>query len=260
MELSTSLLVTRILAGIVFTLWSIEMIFVANQKQTQAIWSFENLIQDLTRGLPGPRVLKALLSSSRALYILPTIQLIGAIGLIWDLKPVVVVSLFIGHILTSIRFRGTFNGGSDMMANVVLMGLFIASLSESNVVQSAGLVYISIHLFLSYLKAGLVKLRSQDWRSGQALFIFLKRSPILRARKVGSFLAKHGGHARFLCWMVIGFELSFILIPFGHHLILFWALTAVLFHLLNFYFWGLNRFFWIWLTAWPSLIYVSNLI
>lgn len=102
-----------------------------------------------------------------------------------------------------------------------------------------------------------MKVVNPDWRSGRALrdvFLF-------SAYPVSENLRSLADHPRLLFvagWTVIILELAF---PFA--LIsaptLFAALTLTAsFHLANAVLFGLNRFFWLWLAAYPSLIWFQG--
>jgi hypothetical protein len=81
--------------------------------------------------------------------------------------------LLVSHLAVGARFRGTFNGGSDYMMSVTLLGLSLAACSSSALAVTAGLAYICVQLVLSYFIAGLVKVRHGAWRNGEALAMLL---------------------------------------------------------------------------------------
>jgi hypothetical protein len=161
--------------------------------------------------------------------------------------------------LIAIRWRGTFNGGSDAMTFQILLTIFVSRLFPDNqVVQKFALVYVAIQLVLSYTIAGLVKLRNEKWRSGEALQHFLRFSNAARNRKLQSRLINSNGLSRGLSWLIIGFECAFPVAVMNSKVCLIMLCFAFLFHLANFYFFGLNRFVFAWVAAYPALYLVSR--
>jgi len=74
--------------------------------------------------------------------------------------------LFVITLLTSLRFRGVFNGGSDAMTLSVLLAL--AFFPKNMAAYS-----IAIQVGISYCIAGWVKLKEPAWIQGRALKLFL---------------------------------------------------------------------------------------
>jgi hypothetical protein len=119
--------------------------------------------------------------------------------------------------------------------------------------------YLSLQLILSYFISGWVKVINPDWRSGRALRDVFQFS----AYPVSESLRQWSDSPRLLLsmsWGVILFELLF---PFS--LISSTSLTIALiitasFHFSNACLFGLNRFFWIWITAYPSILWFQQRI
>ena len=116
-----------------------------------------------------------------------------------------------------------------------------------------------VQLVLSYFVSGWVKLVNPEWRRGEALCDVFRFS----AYPVSEGLRRLADQPRFLFvmgWAVILFELAFplsLLDPVALKLAL---LCAAGFHFSNACFFGLNRFFWIWLCAYPALIWFQDRI
>lgn len=168
--------------------------------------------------------------------------------------------LFLGNLLILIRWRGAFNGGSDFMTLVVLTGLLIAygvaAGGDAELGMRAGLWYVCIQAVTSYFISGWVKILRPEWRSGEAMTIFLNGAvygplpaghPLRRPR-----LALLGS------WAFILWECAF---PFAlvnpAHAVAFCAVAAC-FHFLVFTFFGLNRFFWAWMCSFPAIIWCAG--
>lgn len=148
-------------------------------------------------------------------------------------------------LLQAVRFRGNFNGGSDAMTLVVLLGLALARTPWLR--PQIGLGYIAAQLVLSYFLAGVYKLRGADWRDGSALPALL-RLPQYRAQLVlPAWLARWSGYA------VIAWECAFPLAFLDRRLALGAMALGIGFHAFNAAVLGLNRFLWAWLAAYPAL-------
>jgi len=170
--------------------------------------------------------------------------------------------LLVSQVLISIRFRGAFNGGSDFMTLVVLMGIAVGAVATPwtgpTLAWQAGLWVISIQALSSYFLSGTVKLRYAGWRNGRALPALLDggihgpldpHSP-LRRRHVATFSS----------WAFILWEAAFPLAMIDPRITTFWCAIGMVFHFLVWWYFGLNRFFWAWLATFPALIGCATMI
>jgi hypothetical protein len=151
--------------------------------------------------------------------------------------------------------------GADQMNLIITVTLFIVYTINTEVIYKAGLIFIASQSILSYLAAGIAKLRSAKWRSGQAVF------EIMNTRTYGyQSVANKLWHApRFvniiLCWVVIFFEILFITLLFLPEPWLYiFICCGIIFHLYNAVAMGLNNFFLAFLATYPALLYVHTLI
>ena len=260
MNLMIAIMMTTFLLAFTMLIQAIELLLLIRKGSLLNIWSFKNISQDLQKGLPlSPKWIEILFSdkSFRVIIILQIVSALGA-GML-SLWPFLIL-LFFTHLIFCIRFRGTFNGGSDMMTFVVLTGVIVANVSSSVEVQKFAMLYIAVHAIYSYFKAGLVKVKNKDWRSGKALPLFLKQSLFSDIHKLAGWLQDRPKVSMILCWAVIVFELSSILLPFLSFAFVFYFLLAVLFHFFIYISFGLNRFFWIWMAAWPAIFMAMTLV
>ena len=167
--------------------------------------------------------------------------------------------LFVGNLLILIRWRGAFNGGSDFMTLVVLTGLLISqvvgALGHVELGWQAGFWYIAIQAITSYFMSGAVKLLRREWRNGSAMTIFLNGAIY------GPLSATHPLRNKWLTllgsWGFIVWEILFPLSLLDPQLAAVFCAVAALFHFLVFWFFGLNRFFWAWLCAFPAIVWCS---
>lgn len=165
-------------------------------------------------------------------------------------------ALFVNALFILRRFQGPYNGGSDLLSLLLITCLCAVHLMPSTQWQEYVFGYLALQVIFSYFKSGLSKVIHADWRTGRALrdvFLF-SVYPVSEATR------RWTERPRLLCavsWAVILLELLF---PFAliAQPLLFAGLAAMLvFHLANFVMFGFNRFVWVWLAAYPSLIWLQ---
>lgn len=193
--------------------------------------------------------------------ILTITQLLLCLGLIFSSQVFVLAALLILFLQNAFFWRGPFNGGSDSMTALVLMAVFVWRLGEVWVPVKFGgslaMGYVGLQVLLSYVIAGLVKLKHSSWRRGEAL------GQILQTTVYGKMELSPVFSIPAVSWLLIFFELSIIgALVFAKSNVLYllmWLSIALVFHLLNAWFLGLNRFVLAWLAAYPALIWLLKL-
>lgn len=225
------------------------MSFELAQRLTEAMMALCFLQQGLEhmkgfgdeRALHAPRMaLAALLLAGIA----PACALLGLLGL--------------GLALLA-RFDGPYNGGSDKMGLLILTCLCAARWAPTQVLAETALAYLAVQLTLSYFISGWVKVWNPEWRSGRALVDVFRFS----AYPVGETLRGWAARPRPLWlggWAVILFELAFPLALLDKAALAPALGIAACFHFSNACFFGLNRFFWIWISAYPSIWWAQERI
>lgn len=262
-----ALAVVAALLALSVALQSLELLSVRRDFAAQGVFSWQ-VIRDDVAALPRPlrALLDALLDDGRFVLLLG-VQLGLALVLPWTSGALVPLALLLTGLLVCVRFRGTYNGGSDAMTLVVMLGLWVARLGPEpahagllagSVWQRAGLGYIGAQLVLSYLLAGVAKLREPRWREGRALPRLLRAHQYAVPASLQHALSSPP-RAFAASWLVMLFECAFPgapwLGPVGCALVLAAGAT---FHLVNVVALGLNRFFWAWLAAYPALLFWSG--
>lgn len=181
---------------------------------------------------------------------------------LWGPTAAATLFLLASQVLISIRHRGAFNGGSDFMTLVVLMGIAVGALATpwvgAALAWKAGLWVISIQALSSYFLSGTVKLRYAGWRDGRAL-------PALLDGGIYGPLAphsplRHRQVAMTCSWAFILWEAAFPLAMIDPGITTLWCVIGAVFHFLVWWFFGLNRFFWAWLATFPALIGCASMI
>jgi hypothetical protein len=252
-DINQALIWTENLLAIALLVQSTELLRISSYPSFQSIWSLENLKADFYPIFIFPKPLIHFLFSISGFRLILMGIFTLAVGSFFYSPFMVYFFIGILHILVNMRFRGNFNGGSDTMTFVIISGLCIANFSDSENVKKIGLIYIGIHGLYSYFKAGLAKVRHADWRTGKAISQFLHYGVLNPKSRFIKTIENNAPLHFFLSWATLCFELGIIILLFAPRFTLFYALLAAAFHLAVFFMFGLNRFFWIWLAAWPGI-------
>ncbi len=178
-----------------------------------------------------------------------------------SLAGVAVQVLLLGSsIWLTLRSRGPVCGGSDAMFFQVQLGLLIASLGVwVPILTKLGLGWIAAQSVLSYLLAGVAKLRNRGWWNGRALQNLLASDGPYVVFAPARRLASHRLTCVALGGGVVLLELLFpavLVLPAEGKLVL--LALAFTFHLLNALVLGLNRFVWAWLATYPAILVVGG--
>lgn len=174
----------------------------------------------------------------------------------WQPLWVLLALLLIGVMLLQC-FQGPYNGGSDRLGLLMLCMLALAHALPVARWRELALGYLAVQVTLSYFIAGWVKLRNPAWRSGRALRDVFEFSayPVSEALRQW---ANAPARLQIASWAVMSFELAFPLALLTPITLYGALLLGASFHLANACLFGLNRFFWIWLAAYPSLLWLQQ--
>lgn len=166
-------------------------------------------------------------------------------------------ALWVCFVVQLHRYQGPYNGGADKMALLIVTCLGLAHLAPQPLGAELAIAYLAVQLTLSYFVSGWVKVTNRDWRSGSVLRDVFEISAYPVSERLRRW-ADRPGMLRAASVGVIGFELAFpfsLLHPVG--LVLGLSVAAV-FHLANACLFGLNRFFWIWVSGYPALFWFQD--
>jgi len=167
----------------------------------------------------------------------------------WVLLLLLIISLAMLY-----RFQGPYNGGSDRMSLLILCCLCLVHFAPTLRLQEIAFGYLALQLILSYFISGWVKVKNPQWRSGRALRDVFQFSayPVSEQLRLWSKLP---WLLFTMSWSVILFELIFPFALLSNTSLYIALVIAAIFHFTNACLFGLNRFFWIWITAYPSLLW-----
>ena len=197
------------------------------------------------------RSLEHLAREGAALLFAPSLAICA--GLAAGIAPgVMCAALLVNAVFWLRRFAGPYNGGADRMGLLILMCLTLAAWAPG--AREVAFGYLGAQVALSYFISGWVKVTNADWRSGAALgdVFAVSAYPVAESWRA---LSARPRLMRAAAWAVMGFELLFPLALTSAPTLYAALAVGAAFHLANACLFGLNRFFWIWLTAYPSLIW-----
>ena len=183
------------------------------------------------------------------------VKLILAVFLILGIQTawVSILLLLLGLLILHL-FQGPYNGGADRMSLLILCCLCLVYFLPTQHWKEMAFGYLSLQLILSYFISGWVKVRNPEWRNGQALKDVFQFSAYPVSESLRSW-SKSPRMILTMSWAVILFELLFPFSVFSHISLTIALILATIFHFANACLFGLNRFFWIWIAAYPSIIW-----
>ena len=276
---------------------ALELLWVRRAMANTGVFAWPVLRAELAAAPVWVRAPADRVMSYRGIVVVLVVQLASALALPWLAHPVLPWLVLSCALVVAIRFRGTYNGGSDAMLVVVMIALGVARSAPSLAIDelaagalttgslsaggltadelaagrlaaagppagafaasglaAAGLAYAAAQLVLSYFIAGIAKLRDPAWRAGRAMPV-LVRLPQYRVPAWTAAVLSRPVIARLATWSILAFECSFPPV-FAHPTICHALLICGAgFHLANAIVFGLNRFLWTWLAAYPALLY-----
>ena len=182
-------------------------------------------------------------------------RLLLAILLIIGFQTIWVVSLLLllGLIILQ-RFQGPYNGGADRMGLLILCCLCLVHFAPTPRLQEIAFGYLALQLVLSYFISGGVKIINRDWRSGRALSDVFQFSAYPVSEQLRLWI-KFPHLLLFMSWAVMTFELLFPFSLLSSVSLALALIIASIFHFANACLFGLNRFFWVWIAAYPSILW-----
>lgn len=252
LDAAHALRLVELLAAAAVMQGSLELLVTRRALSDDGTWRWPTLARELPWLAP--------LLAYRPFLVLLGARLVAAVLLLAGVHRGTAVVLWVTSLLVNIRFRGSSNGGSDMMLMVVLSALVVAQLGASSpLLVNVALVYIAAQATLSYFIAGVVKIVNAPWRSGAALASFLATPHFGTPAALRQVMSGRGALLA-ASWSVMLFECLFPVALLGPAPAIAMATIACCFHLGNVAAFGLNRFLLAWAATWPAVIYASSLI
>lgn len=152
---------------------------------------------------------------------------------------------------------GPKNGGADQMTGILLLSLFAMRLGgDESALTKGALYFLGIQSGLSYFIAGFVKAVNRSWWNGSAIKNLARIQKYPLPNRLRNWI-NNSGVAQKATGSLLVFELCF---PFAF-LNVAWAtgfiFLGAIFHLMNAYVLGLNRFFWSWIATYPAIFFCA---
>lgn len=244
------------LAGIAAAISALELLVVRRALADDGVFRWATLRRDLARAPAVMRAIADTLGSYRGTLLVLGVQLVAAIALALPglEHPAPAWLVFACALTISVRFRGSYNGGSDSMLLVVVLAVALARSAPGTGIELAALAYCAAQLVLSYFIAGISKLRDPAWLRGTAL-PQLVQLPQYAVPAWAAALLSRPTLAALAAWAMLAFECASpaaLVAPTVCAALLAFGAT---FHLVNAIVFGLNRFLWAWPAAYPALVY-----
>lgn len=256
MTLEKTIQATTLLLGFSLLIQSLEMLAIHKKIGQHSAWDWNHIRGEFNF---LPQFLQKLLDWFYAKHFKDLVWLQLSLIALLEFYPRWPFSLLLALtcLLIGWRFKGVFNGGSDYMTMAQLLGLTL-SLSKPNNTYTLklGLYYIALQTTLSYFIAGVVKLRNRSWRNGMALEVFLSHSNYSVPRRLQSFF-RYPLISIASAWGVILWECLFPAIWLMPTLTPVFLMMGFLFHLGNFFTFGLNRFVFAWIASYPAIVFCT---
>ncbi len=148
--------------------------------------------------------------------------------------------------------------GSDQMSLIIFVAVGVHQVfPEDAQIGQASLWFIAIQGCLSYCVAGIAKVTSPVWRSGEAVRrIFGTRT--YGTRRSAAAVRGRDGVCAALAWLVISFECTFpFALTFGKTGFAVYAAIGIAFHISNAVIMGLNTFVWAFVATYPAILFCA---
>jgi len=249
---------TQKLIALAIALETLELLKTRDTLSENGIWKWSILKKEFE---VFPNVFQkffALIFSYNNFTYLLLARLTLAILAIFFYWPTPIILLSILTVFTYMRWRGTVNGGSDYMTIIVLLTLAIAMTFETSPkIVLACLWYITIQTCSSYFIAGISKLKQKGWRNGEALGAYLCSNLYVTPLAAQRF-ATNSFLILLASWTIIIFECAFPFALVRPDICAALIGIALVFHLANFYIFGLNRFLFTWSATYPALYFCAK--
>jgi hypothetical protein len=148
--------------------------------------------------------------------------------------------------------------GSDQMSLIIFVAVAICKVFPGDVhVAQASLWFIAVQGCLSYFVAGIAKVISPVWRSGEAVRRVLG-TRTYGSRRSASLVSGRAGVCVALSWLLMLFECTFPLaLAFGKSGFAVFAVLGIFFHVTNAAIMGLNTFVWAFVATYPAIFFCA---
>ncbi|MFD2909765.1 hypothetical protein ACFSX9_13590 [Flavobacterium ardleyense] len=224
---------------------------------TVGLFQYDKLIHDKRKYFKNIYQRLPYLFSFKGYFALMIIRLICLLLLLLSFHWSLFLLLFIIQLIFNLRNIYSLSG-ADQMQNIILFGLLIISFNINSNIASLTVFFISVQMLLSYFFTGFHKIKSKKWRNGDALLLVLN-SETFGNSTFQKLLYNNKFISIIISWVIILVQLSFIIVLFINPQLTVYFLTILfLFHLSIAFSMGLNHFFWVFVSSYPIIYYLSK--
>lgn len=156
------------------------------------------------------------------------------------------------QLLTFPRWRNFVGSDAPLQRAVLTVLIIYSAFPQNNRIALSGLTFLAIYASIIYFSTGLQKVRSTQWRKGEALLGFTSKFPFWKYRPLP------GQVTVFAAWTTIFFELFFFIGLIFPDLAIGFLIAGLLFHGLLSVTAGINHFFWTFLSTYPAYWFISQ--
>lgn len=168
----------------------------------------------------------------------------------------VMIFLFIIQAFLHIRNESLFNLADKYVLNILLSLSFFYFFNNSIIIQQSSLFFIGILTIVAYTFTAVFKLMGESWRTGTALEQILS-TDLYGNELYFNFLNKNKIMSKAINYFVIFFQLLAPLTILSSKFTIVYIIIGFFFHLSISVVMNLNNFFWVFVSTYPCIYFVS---
>jgi hypothetical protein len=261
-DMQTTVDIIQMLACVAVVIEALQVLVESKQYGASGIYSYAVLKKSsswISQGWQGSVLNRLCESPTYLLFV--ALQLTATVLVVSHLFPSLsgffILVILLVHLLSCFRHRSGLDGAQQMQT-IIFASLLLFSVSSDPLAKAGCLWFIGLQALLSYMTAGIVKVRSAAWRGGTALENTFQGARF-RNEPLGHALRKHPLVAKALCWSVIVFECAFaLLVVMGPRTCFIVLVAGIFFHLAVALVMGLNSFLWSFIATYPAVFFFAN--
>lgn len=166
--------------------------------------------------------------------------------------------LFLSSSVINLQIRPFRPETDNRFALQISGALLLLALVPTPLVSDACMWFIALMSCITYATAGISKLFEKEWRVGNGLIMAINAREMIFSDTMILFLNRHKKLLKIMTWMTIAMDSLFPLVFIaGPPYFLFFIAWGVCFHLFIAIFLRLGKFFWVWISTYPAIIYIA---
>jgi len=166
--------------------------------------------------------------------------------------------LFLSGSLINFRTQPFAPETDNRFALQISGALLLNALVPTPLVNEVCLWFIALQSCISYATAGVSKLFEKEWRTGNGLFMIINARQMIFSDRLIIFFSRQKTLLKVITWATIGMDSLFPLVLIvGEPYYLIFIAWGVCFHFFIAIFLRLGKFFWVWVSTYPAIIYIA---